>query len=96
MADEKPEVKAEVTDEVKPAVKKPAKSEGKKQKAKRNAVKVHTCYDISSGLKRKNKTCPKCGGAVFMAQHKNRTTCGKCNYTEFSRKEEPVKDEPSK
>lgn len=40
-------------------------------------------YDVSGGLKRKGKFCPKCGQGTFMAQHKNRYTCGKCNYTEF-------------
>lgn len=40
-------------------------------------------YDISSGTaKRKNKQCPKCGPGVFMAEHKDRNTCGKCGYME--------------
>lgn len=34
-------------------------------------------------LERKGKFCPKCGDGFFMAQHKGRTTCGKCGYTEF-------------
>lgn len=33
--------------------------------------------------KAKNKSCPKCGEGVMMAEHKDRTTCGKCHYTEF-------------
>lgn len=40
-------------------------------------------YESSGGLKRKNKSCPKCGQGTFMAQHKDRLTCGKCGYTEF-------------
>ena len=36
-------------------------------------------------IKKNNKECPKCGAGTFMAQHKNRTTCGKCSYTEFSK-----------
>ncbi|MGM5484979.1 MAG: 30S ribosomal protein S27ae [Nanobdellota archaeon] len=36
-------------------------------------------------IKRKNKTCPKCGEGTFMAAHKDRTTCGKCGYTEFNK-----------
>ncbi len=38
------------------------------------------------GLTKKNKECPKCGAGVFMANHKDRWTCGKCHYTEFKKK----------
>ncbi len=34
-------------------------------------------------LIRKRKTCPKCGEGVFLAEHKDRLSCGKCGYTEF-------------
>jgi small subunit ribosomal protein S27Ae len=44
--------------------------------------KAYAYYDASSGLKRKNKFCPKCGAGVFMANHKDRVTCGKCGYME--------------
>jgi small subunit ribosomal protein S27Ae len=27
--------------------------------------------------------CPKCGPAVFLADHKDRFSCGKCGYTEY-------------
>ena len=39
-------------------------------------------------VERKGKICPKCGNAVFMAEHKNRYTCGKCAYTEMKGKSE--------
>ncbi|MCX6804082.1 MAG: 30S ribosomal protein S27ae [Candidatus Diapherotrites archaeon] len=40
-------------------------------------------YDISTGvLKRKGKFCPKCGPGVFLAEHKDRYSCGKCGYME--------------
>ena len=43
-------------------------------------------YEASGdGLKRKSKFCPKCGEGFFMAEHKNRSTCGKCGYTEFKK-----------
>jgi small subunit ribosomal protein S27Ae len=29
------------------------------------------------------KYCPRCGPGIMMADHKDRTTCGKCGYTEF-------------
>ena len=37
-------------------------------------------------VERKNKSCPKCGKGYFMAQHKDRTYCGNCGYTEFQKK----------
>ncbi len=40
-------------------------------------------YEVSGdSLKRKNKSCPKCGPGVFMASHPDRWTCGKCGYME--------------
>jgi len=45
---------------------------------------IHEKYEISGGaLKRKNRTCPKCGEGVFLAEHKDRFYCGKCGYTEM-------------
>lgn len=49
-------------------------------------------YESSGGLKRKNKSCPKCGQGTFMAQHKDRYTCGKCGYME---KREVTKEKPA-
>ena len=37
-------------------------------------------------LTRTRKHCPKCGPGVFMAEHANRVSCGKCGYTEFKKK----------
>jgi len=34
-------------------------------------------------INRIRKHCPKCGPAVFLAEHKNRFSCGACGYTEF-------------
>jgi small subunit ribosomal protein S27Ae len=69
----------------------------KKVKPKRS-VKPHALYEISgSAIKRKNKSCPKCGKGTYLAKHANRLTCGKCGYTEFLGKEEkkeiPKKEE---
>lgn len=36
-------------------------------------------------LARTRKHCPKCGPGVFMAEHENRVSCGKCGYTEFKK-----------
>jgi len=44
---------------------------------------VSLLYEISgSDFKRKNKSCPKCGKGMFMANHKDRWTCGKCGFME--------------
>lgn len=47
--------------------------------AKKEAYKIGKSYENG---KSKNKTCPKCGAGVFMANHKDRDACGKCGYTE--------------
>tara|TARA_Y100000310_G_C20526978_1_gene736543 strand:- start:599 stop:817 length:219 start_codon:yes stop_codon:yes gene_type:complete len=49
-------------------------------------------YEVSgTTLKKKNKYCPKCSEGNLLANHSNRLTCGKCQYTEFKSKE--VKEE---
>lgn len=43
-------------------------------------------YEVSGGkLVRKKKACPKCGPGVFLAEHKDRVSCGNCGYTEFKK-----------
>ncbi len=37
-------------------------------------------------IERKRRNCPKCGPGVFLAEHKDRNSCGKCGYTEFKTK----------
>jgi small subunit ribosomal protein S27Ae len=37
-------------------------------------------------VSRERKNCPKCGMGIFLAEHKNRYSCGKCGYTEFKSK----------
>lgn len=72
------------------AEKKDAKKDAGKGAAKggkKGATKLYKNYEVSGGsAKLKNKTCPKCGPSYLMANHKNRITCGKCHYTEFSSK----------
>ncbi len=42
----------------------------------------HKLYIIEGNkIKRKNMFCPRCGAGVFMANHKDRYSCGKCGYT---------------
>ncbi|MFH1835675.1 MAG: 30S ribosomal protein S27ae [Methanobacteriota archaeon] len=54
-------------------------------------------YEISGDtLTRKRRSCPKCGDGVFLAQHKNRSSCGNCAYTEFAQGSAPKPKEASK
>jgi ubiquitin-small subunit ribosomal protein S27Ae len=50
-------------------------------------VQVYRFYKIEKGNKviRSKRDCPRCGRGVFMAEHKDRFTCGKCGFTEFHR-----------
>jgi small subunit ribosomal protein S27Ae len=34
-------------------------------------------------ITRLRRHCPKCGDGFFLAEHKNRVSCGKCGYTEY-------------
>ena len=34
---------------------------------------------------RLRRHCPKCGDGFFLADHKDRLSCGKCGYTEFKK-----------
>lgn len=58
---------------------KPAKGSGPKGKRGLYEVKGTT-------VTRKRKACPKCGPGVFLAEHKDRVSCGNCGYTEFKAK----------
>lgn len=43
----------------------------------------YSLYKVEGeSLKRESRFCPKCGPGVFMANHENRHTCGKCGYME--------------
>lgn len=60
----------------------------KKAPGKKHPNNLYSLYEKDGeGVKSKGKFCPKCGKGFFMAQHKGRSTCGKCGYTEFSKKE---------
>ena len=57
---------------------------GKKPKKPVQNNQLFKNYEVSGDtLKRTHRSCPKCGPGVSLAKHKDRTTCGKCGYTEF-------------
>jgi ubiquitin-small subunit ribosomal protein S27Ae len=68
---------------------------GKKEKAKKEGKKLSALYEISGDeIKRKNRTCPKCGPGMFLGKHKDRIVCGKCQYVEYmGKKSEEVSEE---
>lgn len=60
---------------------------GKKGAAEKVAASKKDHYSVQDGkLERKGRNCPKCGPGVFLAEHKDRNSCGKCGYTEFKAK----------
>ena len=76
-----------MADEKKPAAPKAAGGKGAAQKpaAKKGSAKTRksSLYKIEGGkLIRLRKSCPRCGSGVFLAQHKNRASCGNCGYSE--------------
>jgi small subunit ribosomal protein S27Ae len=69
--------------------KKTVKQKGKTKHTKSKPSKKWTAYKIESGkVNRLKKMCAKCGSGVFMAEHKNRFSCGACGYTIFKEKKE--------
>ncbi len=64
--------------------KKEKERKGKKAPRKRVKVSKPKFYSIEDGkIKRNKKFCTKCGPGVFMGEHKNRLSCGKCGYSEI-------------
>ena len=55
---------------------------GKKAHKPGKSSKKFEKYSLAGGAATRKKTCPKCGPAVFMAEHKDRKHCGCCGYTE--------------
>ena len=63
---------------------------GKKERTGRKHEKVDTSkfYEAKdSSLVRKKKACPRCGPGTWLAGHKGRLYCGRCQYTIFEKKE---------
>jgi small subunit ribosomal protein S27Ae len=41
-------------------------------------------FKVENGkIVRLRRHCPKCGDGVFLADHKDRFSCGSCGYTEY-------------
>ena len=59
---------------------------GKKPHKNKPTSKKYSLYKLSGGSVEKARSCPRCGPGIFLATHKDRLVCGKCKYTEFSKK----------
>ena len=58
------------------------KKEKKERKTKKPSRKWEK-YEVSDGLLKRCKYCPRCGPGTFLAEHKDRVTCGACGYVEI-------------
>jgi len=66
------------------AVEAPNVRKVRKEKKPRANVQVWKLYKVSGeSLERLKKECPRCGKGYFMAEHKDRLSCGNCGYTTF-------------
>jgi len=56
-------------------------------KKKRVESPVYKFYQVKGEkVERLRKECPRCGRGVFLGEHEDRLTCGKCGYTSFKKK----------
>ncbi|MAF37033.1 30S ribosomal protein S27ae [archaeon] len=60
---------------------------GKKELKNHVPSKLWEKYSVSDGKLDRKPTCPRCGPGYFLAQHKDRTYCGKCHYVEMKSSE---------
>ena len=52
---------------------------------KGSSPKISSYYKVEDEKATKlRKICSRCGKGVFMSEHKDRHTCGKCGLTEFN------------
>ena len=64
--------------------KKPEKKE--KPKAPKRRIQVWKLYKLEGEkATRLRRECPRCGRGYFMAEHKNRLSCGNCGYTMYTK-----------
>jgi small subunit ribosomal protein S27Ae len=61
---------------------------GKKPHKNKPTSAKYKHYKIDGASLKRDKHCPRCGPGVFLALSKKdgREYCGKCHYTEFSKK----------
>lgn len=59
---------------------------GKKKRKPKISPQVYKFYKVQGdSLQRLKQECPRCGKGRFLAEHKNRLSCGNCGYTTFKK-----------
>ena len=59
----------------------------RKERKPRANVQVWKLYKVSGdSVERQKKECQRCGKGYFMAEHRDRLSCGNCGYTTFTSK----------
>ena len=59
----------------------------RKERKPRANVQVWKLYKVSGdSVERLKKECQRCGKGYFMAEHRDRLSCGNCGYTTFTSK----------
>jgi small subunit ribosomal protein S27Ae len=59
-------------------------------------AKTHLYSIKGDTLTRTHKSCPKCGPGIFLAEHDNRRSCGRCGYSESKAAPAPKPAPPAK
>jgi small subunit ribosomal protein S27Ae len=59
---------------------------GKKPRKNKPTSKKYSKYKIQGDTIIRQRSCPRCGAGVFLMIADNRQYCGRCHYTEFSKK----------
>jgi len=59
---------------------------GKKPHKNKLTSKKYMKFKVDGDSVKRGKNCPRCGPGVFLSEHKDRVTCGRCKYTEFLEK----------
>ncbi len=56
---------------------------GKKPHKNKLTSKKYEHYTLEGDKIKREKSCPRCGPGIFLANHQSRLYCGKCHYTSF-------------
>jgi ubiquitin-small subunit ribosomal protein S27Ae len=68
----------------KPVEAKAAPAPAKKKERKESPI--YKFFPVKQDkVERLRKECPRCGRGVYLGEHKDRLTCGKCGYTSFKK-----------
>lgn len=68
-----------------------SKIKGKKKHVNKPTSKKALKYKIEGEKLIRARSCPRCGPGVFLSVSKNRAYCGKCHFTEFTKREVEAK-----